>query len=190
LPTTTAVPTTLPNVPVTSSIGLLSSSGQTQQPSSKPSDPATLLVPRMNELLNVPPNVSLSDCPDLTSLIHLQNAEQENQRRRRISSGGGQSPMSTSTSNISASVAPNMGNGSNNSLTRQGWQGNRTTIQLPHSSPQGLPLSQGAGATLNRTSPPVTSSLSMLHHPTGPTASVLNTSGYRLQSGNFFEPIF
>jgi len=44
------------------------------------------LVPRMNELLQqVPPNVSIPDCPDLDSIVMLQ-------QRRRISSGG--SPVS------------------------------------------------------------------------------------------------
>ena len=46
------------------------------------------LVPRMNELLQqVPPNVSIPDTPDLDSLILLQ------ERRRRISSGGGQNTV-------------------------------------------------------------------------------------------------
>merc|ERR1719242_2182237 len=68
---------------------------------------STLLVPRMNDLLNVPPpNVSLPECPDMSSLIHLQNAEQENQRRRRISSGqGGVQNRSTLSTNTSSNMA-------------------------------------------------------------------------------------
>jgi len=137
----------------------------------------------MNELLNVPPNVSLSECPDLTSLMHLQNAQQENQRRRRMSSGGGPSSISNNGTNTSG-ISPNGVTGNNLAMSRQAWQGNmitNNTINLPQSSPQGLALGQGARAAVNRTPPSTTSSMSLLLSTPGSNTLAPTQSGLRIQ---------
>ena len=165
----------------------LSSMTKTQTHSSNHSDSSNkLLAPRMNELLSVPPNVSLSECPDLTSLIHLQNAQQESQGRRRMSSGGGPSSISNNGNTLSGS-APNM---NNVAMPRQGWRANmeaNNTIRLPQSLPQDrLSFGQGAREAVSRTPPSAATSISMLQSPVGSNALVPITSGIRIQSGNCF----
>ena len=143
---------------------------------------STLLVPRMNDLLNVPPpNVSLPECPDMSSLIHLQNAEQENQRRRRISSGQGgvhnRPTVSTNTSsNMASGILSGSGTVGNNPTIQNAWQGNNRmqlgmpTTQSSVTQQQNLLIAQQATRTTNGnrlSSPSVSSpaSISMLQSP-------------------------
>ena len=185
LPTTTAISgasQTTPKGIVSTTIGAAVSNSQQLSSSS---DQTTLLAPRINDLMSVPPNVSLSDCPDLNSLIHLQNAEQENQRRRRMSSGG--------VPNATGLNGPNSGvgqSGSNVNPGRQSWPGNRTTtnfLQLPQSSPQGVPVMQGSGASANRIPLSVNSNSVVLQSPPGSIAVTPSTIGNRIQPGNVIK---
>ena len=138
---------------------------------------STLLVPRMNDLLNVPPpNVSLPECPDMSSLIHLQNAEQENQRRRRISSGqGGMHNRPTVSTNTSSNMASGSCAVGNNQAIQHAWQGNnRMQLSMPTSkssvTQQNLLIAQQATRATNGnrlSSPSVSSpaSIPMLQSP-------------------------
>ena len=135
--------------------------------------------------MSVPPNVSLSDCPDLNSLIHLQNAEQENQRRRRMSSGG--VPNATGPNGTNSGIAPSS---SNVNPGRQSWPGNRTTtnfLQLPQSSPQGVPVMQGSGASANRIPLSVSSNSVVLQSPPGAIAVTPSSIGNRIQPGKVIK---
>jgi len=123
-------------------------------------DDSAALVPRMNELLQVvPPNVSIPDCPDLNSLIHLQNADQEN-RRRRLSSGGGATAAVNATDHQSS--------------IRQGWS--TLQQQLPSQpSPRGMQSQASSTA--------ITSPLPLALQSPQSTTAPPNTLGNMLGKG-------